>query len=50
MAVIRSEKAPMDFIEREDWSLSYLNLGYFVSFLSFVTGLVRPRLVVKPWV
>ena len=34
-------------IEGKDWSLSYLNLECLSSFMNFVTGLVRPGLVVK---
>jgi hypothetical protein len=40
----------VDFIERKVWSSSYLNLGYFVFFSSFVIGLVRSGFVVKPQV
>jgi hypothetical protein len=38
----------LDFVEGKDWSPSYLNLECLFSFSDFVTGLVRPGLVVKP--
>jgi hypothetical protein len=39
-----------DSIERKDWSPSYPKLGNSFFFPNFVIGLVRPGLVVKPWV
>ena len=38
----------LDFIEGKVWGPSYHNLGSFIFFSKFVTGLVRPRLVIKP--
>jgi hypothetical protein len=46
----QKREGTVDFIERKDWSPSYLNLGYFVFFSDLIVGHVRLELVVKPQV
>jgi len=38
----------MDSTEGKDWSRSYIYIECLPSFMDFVTGLVRPGLVVEP--